>query len=377
MRRLWTRLVDALSERQTNWRELQHQRDNMQLFLLAVSYEKGFEQARALAQEIVSSAEQATRASSPLLMFRRALSVWKHSASLEMKTDSPQHILDDQGAQSRLIERVNARQVHNLLAAAASMPTSASAATSGPAFTLSLRPSQSNVNAGYGVILNGHARMGSVVAFYPGIAYRVRHWTSIPGYPYITAQNPYLFARYDRVIVDANPNLEVSRGLMNIPILDHALESVVRHTRQTESLHECWVGLNPYALGHRVNHPPRGREANVMPCAWNFDLQRLEPSLLSFIPNRLFTKYRQLSSGILGPTSMLWSRFRHWFDSLGHQDNMSLTEIPGVVLIALRDLQDEELFLNYRYNPAALERLQAPSWYWQPDQEAAKRRWSS
>ena len=46
-------------------------------------------------------------------------------------------------------------------------------------------------------------------------------------------------------------------------------------------------------------------------------------------------------------------------------------KLRTLAAIALDDIEDEELFLNYRYNPAN----KAPSWYVDPDPEASKRRW--
>lgn len=46
--------------------------------------------------------------------------------------------------------------------------------------------------------------------------------------------------------------------------------------------------------------------------------------------------------------------------------------MPSAVIVALRTLKDEELYLNYRFNPS----LPYPDWYEQPDIEEAKRRWN-
>jgi len=44
----------------------------------------------------------------------------------------------------------------------------------------------------------------------------------------------------------------------------------------------------------------------------------------------------------------------------------------SVVCVTTRPIINEELFLNYRYNPSH----PYPDWYSQPDLEAAKRRWA-
>ena len=48
--------------------------------------------------------------------------------------------------------------------------------------------------------------------------------------------------------------------------------------------------------------------------------------------------------------------------------------VPGLALVALRALRDEELLLNYRLNPNAPSGL--PSWYTPVDAEEDARRWS-
>ena len=45
--------------------------------------------------------------------------------------------------------------------------------------------------------------------------------------------------------------------------------------------------------------------------------------------------------------------------------------MKGIVFVATRQLQDEELLLNYRLNP----QVQKPAWYTAVDVEEDKRRW--
>jgi hypothetical protein len=47
-------------------------------------------------------------------------------------------------------------------------------------------------------------------------------------------------------------------------------------------------------------------------------------------------------------------------------------EMMGIVLVALEDIQEEELFLNYRLNP----NLELPDWYHSVDPDEDERRWS-
>ena len=47
--------------------------------------------------------------------------------------------------------------------------------------------------------------------------------------------------------------------------------------------------------------------------------------------------------------------------------------LRGLAFVATRELQDEELFLNYRLNPANPR----PDWYTPVDLEEDKRRWNT
>ena len=46
--------------------------------------------------------------------------------------------------------------------------------------------------------------------------------------------------------------------------------------------------------------------------------------------------------------------------------------VQGLALLANRDLQDEELFLNYRLNPSVMR----PEWYTPVDEKEDILRWS-
>jgi hypothetical protein len=46
--------------------------------------------------------------------------------------------------------------------------------------------------------------------------------------------------------------------------------------------------------------------------------------------------------------------------------------MPSMLCITLRQIKDEELFVNYRYNP----RHPFPGWYTDPNPEESRRRWA-
>lgn len=43
----------------------------------------------------------------------------------------------------------------------------------------------------------------------------------------------------------------------------------------------------------------------------------------------------------------------------------------SLITVSTKNIKDEELFLNYRFNPSN----KYPDWYQQPDLEEAERRW--
>ncbi len=53
------------------------------------------------------------------------------------------------------------------------------------------------------------------------------------------------------------------------------------------------------------------------------------------------------------------------------QHVMQDQQIKGLVFVATRQIQGEEVLLNYRLNP----QVQKPSWYAPVDEEEDKRRW--
>jgi hypothetical protein len=86
-----------------------------------------------------------------------------------------------------------------------------------------------------------------------------------------------------------------------------------------------------------------------MCCSFNFDEEVIAPHLRKWIPNKYQSDPGMLYSLSLGRVFM-----------------------RGMVLVTTEHVQDEELLMNYRYNPMH----PYPAWYHQPDEEEARRRWS-
>ena len=82
---------------------------------------------------------------------------------------------------------------------------------------------------------------------------------------------------------------------------------------------------------------------------------------------------------------MLTAGHEHWMQAYipnvvygeGHQpDEGSLSQrvVPGLALVATRQVTNEELLLNYRLPPNAYR--QRPAWYSPVDAEEDQRRWA-
>ncbi|CAK4084961.1 unnamed protein product [Aphanomyces euteiches] len=182
-------------------------------------------------------------------------------------------------------------------------------------YSLSVRNS-TIPDAGRGLFLDGHAPAGTAVAFFPGTVYLSEHYRK--KYLHVVSNNPYARARFDGAIIDATGE--------DIPHKNH------------------------FALAQMVNHPPPQSTPNVIPMAFDFPPEEpftTEP-FKSFIPNRF-----------IHPPSMLAMYGKR---ALVH----------GLVLVALNDIQDEEVFLNYRYNP----NMEYPAWYTPVNQDEDLKMWS-
>ncbi|OQR89689.1 hypothetical protein THRCLA_09631 [Thraustotheca clavata] len=182
----------------------------------------------------------------------------------------------------------------------------------------SLKVGESSIpDAGRGLFLQGSALAGTVVALYPGTVFLSEHYRK--KYFDVVSNNPYARARFDGAIINAK-------------------DEAIPHA-------------NHFALAQLVNHPPSGTLPNVLPMA--FDFPNLEP-----FTNEEFAKY--IPNKYIEQPSLL---------AMGNQLKSSC---KGLALVALYDIHDEELMLNYRYNPS----LPYPSWYTPVDKEADEKMWS-
>jgi len=178
---------------------------------------------------------------------------------------------------------------------------------------------------GRGLFLDGTASIGSIVAFIPGKVWPREYLTDaqLVEREFSVDPNHEMSMRHDGFLVD-------SRGVSHfVPPM---------------------TGRNVFALGHACNHPSPGGESNVLAAPFNF-MDTLGEDWGSYIPNT-YAK----------PPQLLGSRVMH----IG-------VRMQSLVLVARRNLMNEELLLNYRLNP----RGKHPSWYTPCDSiEELHRAWS-
>jgi len=209
-------------------------------------------------------------------------------------------------------------------------------------YSLAVAPSGiPHKEAGLGLWLKGSVLPGTVVALYPGVIYNNQQYKFIPGYPQIDRDNSYLLSRYDGVVIDAKPWEEG----------DPYGETCWPPVGLREDPHGIDIdGRNPMALAHFANHPPPGRQPNVMVAAVDLQVDAEHPHLRRYIPNLLYEELLPGASAAVPPPVF-----------------------PGLCFVATEHLEDEELFLNYRYSP----HVPRPSWYVPVDVEEDKRRWAT
>jgi len=158
--------------------------------------------------------------------------------------------------------------------------------------------------AGYGLFIEGTRRIGEVVAFYPG---KIYPFYSLYAHDMLVNKIPKSKGRY---VIVREDSTEISA--------DPAQFAEMRN----------WCARNPLARGHVVNHPPLGICPNVV--AVQYDFMPIHPPWL--IPNSYAFQL----------------------------PDRELPYIKGCMFVALRDLKDEELFMDYELAAMPFEL----DWYW-------------
>jgi len=244
-------------------------------------------------------------------------------------------------------------------------------------FGLSTGPSGAGTGAGLGLFLHGRALPGAVVAMYPGVVYPKTDHRYIPGYPNLGG-NEYLMARFDGCVLDAKPwggGADVRR--------EQAWTG--EHGRAHWTIAEVEGSVerrNPFALAHFANHPPKGEQPNVMSVACDFAagspaLSALRP----FVPLIRFRNPTAVAPRPPSPPPRGRQRTPRSADreeeareaaAAAEHARAEAETLPLLLFLATRELEEEELFLNYRLNPA----LEPPQWYHPVNLDEDRRRWA-
>jgi hypothetical protein len=176
-------------------------------------------------------------------------------------------------------------------------------------------------DAGEGLFLDGHVVPGTVLTFFPGTVYLPPDVSCLTDYSDSDSHKSLMMmSRLDRCVIDANN--------YNIAITSHS--GSFNH---------------PFALGHRVNHPPAGVIPNLLPLSYEA-AARFPDELLDLIPNQYFR-----------PPGFLYS---------------TPSKMRCLVFIAARHIRNEELFIDYRLRPD----VPHPDWYTAVDEEENRRLWT-
>jgi hypothetical protein len=170
--------------------------------------------------------------------------------------------------------------------------------------------------AGRGVYVDGYAKAGSVVAFQPGPVWAKEHMLNV------TADEERQLERNDAYQMSLRPD-------------DYMIDS--RKSPYTVLTDE---NSNLMAVGHIVNHPTPSHPPNARSAMLDFTqgMELADSNLKRYIPNT-YARPRNLSA--LGG---LWDR--------------DVVEMHSMVLVATRDICNEEVFYDYR-----LATSHYPQWY--------------
>ncbi|KAK9838450.1 hypothetical protein WJX81_000079 [Elliptochloris bilobata] len=176
---------------------------------------------------------------------------------------------------------------------------------------------------------------------------------------------------------------------------------------------------NPLALGHMANHPGRDDVPNVMIAAFDYDVPggSAAPRRRPYLPTQRFSveppprqfgfpdaslehrrgNWRDVTDAPIetvskllatpggkpgvgdsrSPASMMhpdvMDAWAETMRSAGMGDNDFGAPVPSLALVALREVADEEVLLDYRLSPGLSSR---PGWYFPVNTEEEDRRWA-
>ncbi|KAL3799802.1 hypothetical protein HJC23_010452 [Cyclotella cryptica] len=213
-------------------------------------------------------------------------------------------------------------------------------------------------NAGRGVYIDGKAIAGTLLAFFPGKIWPKEHLmsASLQTQRNLSENDPrhQLSIRYDDILIDSR------RSPYTVVDNMWALGHVVNHPPAPTMIEQMSSGEDPDSSPSTQRHYRGGPNCVTVPIDFTEKMLEQHPELRRYIPN----EYE------LPPQA--WAK--NAFDT----ENVIMN---GMGIIALRDVQDEELFYDYRLSPdESIEGKgsgQYPKWYHVWDENAMKNRWST
>ena len=185
---------------------------------------------------------------------------------------------------------------------------------------LEVAASSASGGSGDGVFLRGACAAHTVLAIYPGVAYTS---ADLPSVVDALEGNHYALFLRNGVVIDGRPDVQSSE----------AFERAWRqHNFATlPPMEDCTL-----AVGHMVNHPPRGVRPNVYVLPLEFTDEEAAGGLRAHLP-------------VVDACTLVDDRAR-----VGGGSNRT------AVLVASRALHDEELWLDYKLRAQAHA---LPEWY--------------
>jgi len=198
-----------------------------------------------------------------------------------------------------------------------------------------------------GVRLVGRAQPGDLVCFFPGVVFTQRDVWHLPGGTDALA-DANAFAMHNGAIVSAS----------------HC------HLLPREAT------ANRLALGHEINHPRARTQPNVVPFGLEMEVATLRDELAPFLPNASFSAVA--SAAEAESRQSLDDMFRSSIlsgDFAADSGDEACSTRSTLVMVALREICDEELCVNYRLNPRS--GAPRPDWYEPVSALEEELRWST
>jgi hypothetical protein len=188
--------------------------------------------------------------------------------------------------------------------------------------------------AGKGLFLSGKCQKGTVLGIYPGMIYPESRKI------YNNDKNQHLSELLNSFVVngDLAHDLYFSNGYnRKVKWMEEKADRFKKFLEGDDYyiVNEPYLAqrfVHPYANLQYVNHPPRGLLDNVLCFEMRIPLN-FDRKLLPYVPNQYYSR----------PTI----------------ETKSFGLIRIQVYVARRDLNNEEIFLNYRLNPHG----ELPKWY--------------